>query len=737
VSGFGRNDVESILELMADGARVLAASWSDDDLGGGGDIDCAVQGLDPIWPLRLDPTMKLCQRLRYDVNASYWVIERDGAVVAIDAIEDPHGLGRYAFPSSMFFEQNGLVPPAGTRAAYLTVKRLKKGVKSDEAWNRIANVAREDRAYERILVTLLGGQTGHDLAQRVLAGSPPDPRLAARARRAAIRRRITSPIQLLTPLAQAARMIQRVRRPTGLLVTVAGPDGAGKSTLARSLPDACRGLFRRDAVFHWRPGLLPAPAALMGNPPGDATAPHSSQPHGRAVSLGRLLYFWTDFAIGSWARWLVLRARTGLVVVERGWWDILVDPRRYRLDIPPALVRTLGSLLPRSDLTLVCEASPNVLAARTSELDMTELSRQTLAWRTMAEQRGVRFVDAAARPAAVLAHARGHIVDHLEKRALARLAHGWTGLPRRSAPRWSLPRGPSAAARSSFLVYQPVSAARWAVWEASRRIASIGGMRLLPRGDAPPRAVRERLSGFVPRRGSVAVARANHQDRYFALIVASDGRPRLFVKVATSDEGAEALEQEAINIERFGPRLAPPLRAPAIVGRTDGVLAFRAERWRPRLRPWHLDEAVARACGASFREELHHDIGGTPIRPGHGDLAPWNLLRTSDAWVLVDWEDAREDLPPFYDVFHHLVQSHALLGRPRRRTVIRAVHGSGPHGGAVRGYARAAGLEMDGASEAFGAYLRRSAATLDPATLDGSIGLRIRRELAREWNDGA
>ena len=91
-------DVEHILDLIADEVRILLPSWSDEDRGTGGDFDCAVQGIDPLWPLRLDPRTRLCQSLEYDVGARYWILERDGLIFAIDAIDDPHGLGRYAFP---------------------------------------------------------------------------------------------------------------------------------------------------------------------------------------------------------------------------------------------------------------------------------------------------------------------------------------------------------------------------------------------------------------------------------------------------------------------------------------------------------------------------------------------------------------------------------------------------------------------------------------------------------------
>jgi hypothetical protein len=50
--------------------------------------------------------------------------------------------------------------------------------------------------------------------------------------------------------------------------------------------------------------------------------------------------------------------------MERGWQDIAVDARRYRLQISPRLVFAMASLLPVPDLILVLEAPTEVLLDR-------------------------------------------------------------------------------------------------------------------------------------------------------------------------------------------------------------------------------------------------------------------------------------------------------------------------------------------------------------------------------------
>lgn len=733
-----RRDIETILALMADKASVLLSSWSDEERGSGGDIDCALQGLDPAWPLRLDPQTRLCQCLEYDLNARYWVLDRGGQVLAIDAIEDPHGLGRYAFPTSLVIQGEGVVPPAAVRAAYLAIKRIRKKIGQLDEWQRVSSLAREDPArFEDLLVRVLGRHVGPELADTVLAGSAPDERLSRRVVRAAAARRLSSPRHAAVPMLRLLRTIRRAARPTGVLVAVVGPDGSGKSTLARRLPDACRGLFRREALFHWRPGVLPRPGAIIGSAIGDPSNPHERAPHGRAVSTALLLYYWVDFFVGSWTRFYTLRAKTGLVVLERGWWDLLVDPHRYRLDVPPSLVNTLGEFLPAPDLMLLSEAPEEMLLARKTELARDELSRQTQMWRSLqADLPQLQILDGAAPADQVLEEARTNIVDHLEMRAVARLGRGWAALPRRTSPRWSLPRGPARVAASSLLIYQPMSPARRVAWEVGRRVAGLGGFRLLPRGVSPPRRVRELLAPFIPSRGSIAVARANHTGRFFALIVDGHGDPHVLVKVATDGVGILALEREAAHIDELGPLLSPPLRAPTVIDRGEGVLALQAERWKAHWRPWCLDDDVARAIGRFFAARKHEDGDGLPVGPAHGDFAPWNLLRTDEGWVLVDWEQAAHAQPAFYDLFHHLVQTHVLLHRPARLVLLDAVTGKGPMASALHNYARTASVDASLAPECFRSYLLLSTSALDPDRADGRAGLEIRSRLARSLDGG-
>lgn len=195
-------------------------------------------------------------------------------------------------------------------------------------------------------------------------------------------------------------MTDDLSAPRGLVLCLVGPDGAGKSTLAAQLTAELRTRAIEVRHDYWRPGLLPMPGRLVGKPaPGLVTDPHGRPPHGRVKASLRLLHYFLDFRLGYWAIYRPLLRRGGVVVVERGWQDLLVDPRRYLMPFrQPAAV--LAHLLPRPDVIAILAAPVDDLHARKQELTRAEIDRQLAAWRRQARARhGVIELDVREPPA--------------------------------------------------------------------------------------------------------------------------------------------------------------------------------------------------------------------------------------------------------------------------------------------------------------------------------------------------
>jgi len=724
---FFENEIMPI--LGAEACVLHAPQRSPDESIGGGDIDCAVRHLDPMWPLRMPRPWRLLQCLRYDVTGWYWVLERDGDIVKVDTLDDPRGIGKYGFPTELALEANENEVDA-VRASYLTSKRLRKGIWGVREWQHIRSLARSNPGgFRASLERIFGSDTAASLVEAVEKAAPPDPSVRRSARMHAWLRRVRSPERAAVLATRSCgRLLARVMHPTGLTVVLAGPDGTGKSTLAQTLPQWCEGPFRRDLHIHWRPGVLPPLGKILGSAAGDPTDPHGRSPHGRWVSRAALLYYWMDFLLGSWLRVLPTRARSGLVVVERGWWDIAVDPRRYRMQVSPRTVATLGRFLPPPDLVLILEAPVETLCERKGELPAQEARRQMEVLRRIVPRHMSRaYVDASRSIDDVAASARDAVFESLSSRAVRRLGAGWIGLPRRPSPRWVLPRGPRRASIAGPSIYQPVTTRGRVGWELARLAAHLGGFRLMPRAQPPPRAVREALAPHIPARATLSAMRANHPGRYVIAVITEEGRITAIAKVATDDEGRRRLHTEADALARFGPCLASPVRAPNVIAREDGLLLLEASAWRPRARPWVLPVGVARACGELF---WRTPSGEGSLGAAHGDLAPWNLLRTDRGWTLVDWEEARDDAPPFFDILHYLVQAHALLGHPSREELIWGLSTAGGWvGAALRAYGIAARVSPSRAVDFLPGYLEATMAALDPLTPDGRRGIAARRSL--------
>jgi thymidylate kinase len=183
-------------------------------------------------------------------------------------------------------------------------------------------------------------------------------------------------------LSDVPRLVSRVFRPSGLFLVILGVDGVGKSTLAGRLAEPLeQAAYRGFRIYHWRPMVI-VPQNGTGGP---ATDPHHSPPRGSLGSIvalfGVFLDCWFGFA-------LVIRpllVRSGLVIFDRFYHDLLIDPLRYRYGGPMWLARLLGRFVPPFDpLFLVLDAGDDVILSRKRELPAEELRRLQSGYREFA-----------------------------------------------------------------------------------------------------------------------------------------------------------------------------------------------------------------------------------------------------------------------------------------------------------------------------------------------------------------
>ena len=196
---------------------------------------------------------------------------------------------------------------------------------------------------------------------------------------------------------EAFRLMGRWLFPHGLQIVVLGSDGTGKSTLIAALTRELCPFFRAVDYFHSRPYVLdPRP------PGGVVSEPHAQPPRAWLACVAKLFFYAADHWLGRIARIRPGIVRNRLIIFDRDFHDIIVDPTRYRMRGVGMLARVVSWFLPRADITFVLDAPPEVVHARKPELTISELARQRDVLRSLAGGRSTwRLVDAAQSPEAV------------------------------------------------------------------------------------------------------------------------------------------------------------------------------------------------------------------------------------------------------------------------------------------------------------------------------------------------
>jgi thymidylate kinase len=175
--------------------------------------------------------------------------------------------------------------------------------------------------------------------------------------------------------------IMRVIHPPGKMIVFLGTDGAGKSTIIEAIKPALMDATHKSVLIkHLRPRLLPPIGRIKGtrdNQNETVTDPHGASSSGTLLSLVRLAYYYLDYTIGYWLLVRPIISKSPSVVIfDRYAYDILLDPKRLRINLPQWILRLFVSIVPKPDLTVCLYGNAEVIAARKNELSVDEVKRQ-------------------------------------------------------------------------------------------------------------------------------------------------------------------------------------------------------------------------------------------------------------------------------------------------------------------------------------------------------------------------
>lgn len=219
------------------------------------------------------------------------------------------------------------------------------------------------------------------------------------------------------------RRLRRWTQPHGMLVACLGPDETGKLAVVQALTQHPAAPFERGHAMHLRPYVV--------RPPSRSPKPVAPRPRGRIGTIAKLMMFAADYWAGYWLRIRPSLSRSTLVISDRYFDDVLVDPRRYHMDRPRAFARLLSHWIPQPALWLIFDAPPAVLARRREEsridgptpLDrpVRDLERRRSEYRRVLRgRRNVVVLDASQTHEVVLAQAERAIVAQAARRTAKR-----------------------------------------------------------------------------------------------------------------------------------------------------------------------------------------------------------------------------------------------------------------------------------------------------------------------------
>jgi thymidylate kinase len=169
-----------------------------------------------------------------------------------------------------------------------------------------------------------------------------------------------------------------VSNRSGRFVVLVGPDGVGKTTVARALIARHSG---PAAYFHFLPPLR----GPLSQSPGPATTPPPKAASGGWPVLGWIRLF--KNAARCWVGYLAtIRPalnQSWLIIGDRWMYGYIVQPVALRFHGPDVLARAVLRLLPRPHLIVNLAAPPHVIRERKQELTLSQIEQELLAWSSL------------------------------------------------------------------------------------------------------------------------------------------------------------------------------------------------------------------------------------------------------------------------------------------------------------------------------------------------------------------
>lgn len=160
------------------------------------------------------------------------------------------------------------------------------------------------------------------------------------------------------------RPFQRLFLPVGVSIVFLGPDGVGKTSVIEKLHDFFKKSFRLFYSTH-----LFFEKKINDN---TAVEPYIEKPYNIIFSELKVGYMILRYMLMS-PKLFLIKIRLGFTTLERYYYDLLVDPERFRVRKSSLLLNIGHFLIPKPNLVIYLDAPAKTILNRKKELNREQI----------------------------------------------------------------------------------------------------------------------------------------------------------------------------------------------------------------------------------------------------------------------------------------------------------------------------------------------------------------------------
>lgn len=159
----------------------------------------------------------------------------------------------------------------------------------------------------------------------------------------------------------------------GKIVAFMGTDGCGKSTIINEVQKKVPEKFNGTYYFHLAPKII-----YKAKPNHDVTQPHSKELRSSFFSYVKLIIYLLEYWLGYLFIIRKLLREKKLVLFDRYYHDLLIDPRRYRFGGSLMIGKFIGKIIPKPNIWILLDAPVNILQKRKQEISIEKMEKQRI-----------------------------------------------------------------------------------------------------------------------------------------------------------------------------------------------------------------------------------------------------------------------------------------------------------------------------------------------------------------------